>query len=237
MKQNIKKNYKCKDMRNESINSQSVTEYQNKSDTFLQSVMAKIASVEKLKTKLQPNSKCTIINLSITPNSESIRLYNLSELEKLVGKFINSPKLNLTENLENNPVWIQTYFIKEDMHVIPTLNIEIIVNREMDELSCDEIYIACLDFFIEDIFISNYIDFVEVNDLIEKSDICDYYLLKTPIFDWNTFQGSILENFNKSGREIIELDRILKTGIIQVKDEMIDKKSGSINYLEQFRVA
>ena len=237
MKQNIKKKYKCKDMRNESINIQSVTEYQIKSENFLQSAMSKIASVEQLKTKLHPNSKCTIINLSITPNSESIRFYSLSELEKLVGKFINSPKLNLIENLENNPVWIQTYFIKEDMHVIPTINIEIIVNREIDELSCDEIYIACLDFFIEDIFISNYIDFVEVNDLIEKSDMCDYYLLKTPIFDWNTFQGSILEKFNKNGREIIELDRILKTGIIQVKDEMIDKKSGSINYLEQFRVA
>jgi hypothetical protein len=236
MKQNIRKKNQSEDMRNESTDNQFVKGYQRKSETYLQTVMARLASVEQLKTKLHPNSKCTIINLSITPNSESIRLYRLSEIEKLVGIFINSKKINLTENLENNPTWIQTYFTKEDFHVIPILNIQIIVNGKMDELSCDEIFSSCLDLYIDDVFISNYIEFLEVKDLINNFDLCGTSLFKPPIFDFNTFQGTILENYQKDSEQIKELDRILKTGIIQLKDEMIDKKSGSVNFLEELRV-
>jgi hypothetical protein len=236
MKQNIKKKNSNEEMRNESTDNQFVKGYQQKSENYLQTVMARLASIEQLKTKLYPNSTCTIINLSITPNSESIRLYRLSEIEKLVGIFINSKKINLTDNLENNPTWVQTYFTREEFHVIPVLNIQIIVNGKMDELSCDEIFSTSLDFYIDDVFISNYIEFVEVNDLINNFDLCGTNLFNPPIFDFNTFQGTILENYIKDSQQIKELDRILKNGIIQLKDEMIDKKSGSINFLKELRV-
>lgn len=237
MKQNVKKMTTDKDLINETTYNQYVKEYQLKSEAYLQNVMVRLASVEQFKTKLTPNSTYTIINLSITPNSQSIRIYNLTELEKLVGIFINSPKLNLTDNLESNPVWVQTYFTEEDFHIIPILDIQIIVNRKLDELSCDEIFSTCLGFYLDDIFISNYIDFIEVNDLIDNSDLCDNYLFKPPTFDLNTLQGTILENYIKDGEQIIELDRIFKTGIIQIKDEMIDRKIGSINYLKELRTA
>lgn len=195
----------------------------------------RLKEAEVLKYNLKSKTLYTIASLEIIPVVENLHFYSLNGIEKLVSNFIYSKDIDLVQDLINRPIWIQTYFTENEVFNLPILNIQIIIDWELEEKYCDNIFIKCLDYYSENIIITNYIDFFNMDDLFDEPKLAISCFYKSPILGFRSFSNTILKRHNNEPNTCKELDKIFSSKIIQLNKDMVDEKTGIIQFLNEER--